>query len=109
MARKPRDMGKPVVVAATPEKYDMVTSQRALIKNGFHPAVTSKSPSEIESEWGMKLRHLTQKPSKSEFEAYAPFRYLTTVGVPLFMYIGFHLMLTAGIGHPSVSLRDQVR
>lgn len=85
MARKPRDMGKPVVVAATPEKYDMVTSQRALIKNGFHPAVTSKSPSEIESEWGMKLRHLTQKPSKSEFEAYAPFRYLTTATL-LFRY-----------------------
>ncbi|KAG6001852.1 hypothetical protein E4U54_000975 [Claviceps lovelessii] len=84
MARRCRNKGKPVEAEAR-ERYDMVASQRALIKNGFHSAVTSKKPEEIEREWLARYTNIVEKPLKSEFRNQAPFRYLTTATL-LFRY-----------------------
>lgn len=85
MARRCRNKGKPVEAEAR-ERYDMVASQRALIKNGFHSAVTSKKPEEIEREWLARYTNIVEKPLKSEFRNQAPFRYLTTVGGPFSVF-----------------------
>ncbi|KAG5943450.1 hypothetical protein E4U53_007047 [Claviceps sorghi] len=85
MTRKDYRKNKPVEVEATEEKYDMVASQRALIKNGFHSAVTYKRPEEIEREWLARYVHIVEKPLKSELKYQTPFRYLTTATL-LFRY-----------------------
>ncbi|KAG5928446.1 hypothetical protein E4U42_000650 [Claviceps africana] len=85
MARKASKKNKLVDAEATGDKYDVVASQRALIKNGFHSAVTNKRPEEIEREWLARYVHIIDKPLKSEFKNQAPFRYLTTAPL-LFRY-----------------------
>lgn len=66
----------------------MDRSQQRLLKQGFHPAVTSKTPSEIEKAWLARVDKLIQRPSREQFlgqdpnsenEFDIPFRYLTTV------------------------------
>lgn len=80
MPRKPRNKRNPLAAEAKVENYDIIASQRALMKNGFHKAVTSKTPQEIEFAWLSRYKHIVEKPSKSEFKSQAPFRYLTSVG-----------------------------
>ncbi|KAG6008766.1 hypothetical protein E4U21_003964 [Claviceps maximensis] len=95
MARKSLNKGKPVKAEATQEKYDMVASQRALIRNGFHAAVTTRKPEEIEREWLARYIHIIEKPLKSEFRNQAPFRYLTTAAL-LFRYETKHAASNKG-------------
>ncbi|KAG5997227.1 hypothetical protein E4U52_004660 [Claviceps spartinae] len=74
MTRKPRNKRNPLAAEAKVENYDIIASQRALMKNGFHKAVTSKTPQEIEFAWLSRYKHIVEKPSKSEFKSQAPFR-----------------------------------
>ncbi|KAG5918057.1 hypothetical protein E4U61_002140 [Claviceps capensis] len=55
MPRKPRNKRNPLAAETKVENYDIIASQRALMKNGFHKAVTSKTPQEIERAWLSRL------------------------------------------------------
>ncbi|KAK2595000.1 hypothetical protein QQS21_007307 [Conoideocrella luteorostrata] len=101
MARKNRRRSKPATSNGDTQnptatkslgKYDMITSHRNLMKDGFHPAVTSKSPEEIEKAWVSKLEGLLTLPTQEEFmgkpgqgEPSLPLTYLTTAML-LFRY-----------------------
>lgn len=66
----------------------MEKSQRRLLKEGFHPSVTSKAPDEVEKAWIARAQQLIKRPTREEFmgkmgdfynSSFTTPRYLTTV------------------------------
>ncbi|KHN96747.1 uncharacterized protein MAM_05303 [Metarhizium album ARSEF 1941] len=49
------------------EKYDMEQSQQRLLREGFHPAVTSKTPEQVEKAWLARVDRLIDRPTRDEF------------------------------------------
>ncbi|KIE01264.1 hypothetical protein MAJ_02605, partial [Metarhizium majus ARSEF 297] len=70
-----------------PKDYDMEKSQQRLLKEGFHPSVTSKTPDEVEKAWIARAQQLIKRPTREEFmgkmgdfynSSFTTPRYLTT-------------------------------
>ncbi|TWU75298.1 hypothetical protein ED733_006514 [Metarhizium rileyi] len=49
------------------ENYDMNTSQRRLMEQGFHPAVTSSTPEEVERKWLSRIDPLIDRVTLEQF------------------------------------------
>lgn len=57
-------------------RYDMFLSHKRLMEQGFHPAVTSKTPLQLEKDYFVEVERLI-----GYRKAQDPARYLTTVRV----------------------------
>jgi hypothetical protein len=87
MPKKAKNKGKPECGTSVVD-YGMYKSQQRLFDQGFHPAVTSKTPEQIEKDWCARIDPFIERPTRDEFMRHtgslsgpfgSPARHLTTV------------------------------